>query len=213
MCGLAGSPDSERAFKLYKNNLERGYYSSGYLAVCIQDPYLQYIHRVEGLFKLPVSLNEPAYYFYHSRAPTVETNGFITSNNHPFEYGPWVIAHNGIISNFDVLCKEYFPNEDFEDRTDSCIIPRLLTVKPTIREALEPLKGTFALWMYNKNERKGYVARSANTLFAYADDGEFSSAQFGYMKSLDEGVIYELKDFKSLTKIDEFKFDSPYLVL
>ena len=45
------------------------------------------------------------YNLYHSRGPTVETKKFKEEDNHPFQSENWIVAHNGIISNFNELHK------------------------------------------------------------------------------------------------------------
>jgi glucosamine 6-phosphate synthetase-like amidotransferase/phosphosugar isomerase protein len=152
------------------------------------------------------------YFLYHSRGPTVETKGFNPDNNHPFTYGDWIVAHNGIISNFESLGKKYFPEEDFTGKTDSCIIPRLLSIK-SMSDALSELEGTFAVWMYNKKLNQLYLARSASTLFVNYDTGVFSSTEFEGSKALQEGCIYEIADSHHIIKVDHFKYDSPYFLI
>lgn len=210
MCGIAGSRHCTKAFKLYEDNLNRGYYSSGALAL---DPNGIYeTHKTLGLFDKPVDKNISQYFLYHSRGPTVETKEFDPVNNHPFVYGDWVVAHNGIISNFEQLCKLYFPYEDFTGRTDSCIIPRMLETKINVSDAIEQLKGTFAIWAFNSRHKKTYLARSASTLFANKDTGDFSSTEFEDSKPLDEGIIYAIQDYEIIVPAGKFKHRSPYFI-
>ena len=217
MCGIAGSSNRDKAFELYKLNLDRGYYSSGALVLNTDDQFDT--KKVLGTFKDPVNcenlqkLETPGEYFlYHSRGPTVETKEFEPVNNHPFFYGDWVVAHNGIISNFEQLCEEYFPGEDFTGRTDSCIIPRVLEKEVKVSKALEALKGTFAIWAYNMVYKKLYLARSASTLFANPRRGDFSSTEFEDSIPLDEGVIYAVQDYEIIVPAGKFKHKSPYFI-
>jgi len=217
MCGIAGSKDKDTAFSLYKDNLARGYYSSGALVLDSNSQYR--VQKTEGIFNKPVDCFNPPgidthnhYFLYHSRGPTVETKTFEAINNHPFTYGDWIVAHNGIISNFESLCREYFPDEDFTGRTDSCIIPRVLEVKKQVSEAMEVLKGTFAIWAFNSKTNKTYLARSASTLFANPASGSFSSTEFQDSESLNEGIVYEIQDCKCIVPAGRFKHKSPYFV-
>jgi glucosamine 6-phosphate synthetase-like amidotransferase/phosphosugar isomerase protein len=218
MCGIAGSNNREVAFKLYQSNLNRGYYSSGSLLINIDKQYS--INKTLGVFDKPVGalsstdkLSESKYYFYHSRGPTVVTTGYIPENNHPFTYGDWIVAHNGIISNFKQLCEKYFPEENFEGTTDSCIIPRMLEVKSTVKKALETLEGTFALWMYNKRHNVTYLARSSCTLFGSNLRGDFSSTEFEGSVPLKEGIIYSLYDYCCIVQAATFSSNSPYFII
>jgi glucosamine 6-phosphate synthetase-like amidotransferase/phosphosugar isomerase protein len=218
MCGIAGSKYKDKAFKLYNDNLARGYYSSGALTLDSNGEY--HTHKALGVFNESIDCFNPPgietyarYFLYHSRGPTVETKEFEPINNHPFFYGDWIVAHNGIISNFESLCKEYFPNEDFTGRTDSCIIPRMLEIKPTISEAVEQLKGTFAFWAFNSKHKKTYLIRSASTLFANQITGCFSSTEFEDSKPLEEGIIYAIQDYDCIVPAGKFKHNSPYFIL
>jgi len=212
MCGIAGSNNKDRSFKLYQSNLDRGYYSSG--ALILNKDNQPSIRKVLGVYNAPITESVPEnYYLYHSRGPTVETSQFIPEDNHPFSYGDWIVAHNGIISNFKELCIQYFPQEDFTGKTDSCIIPRMLEENLKISTALEELEGTFALWMYNKKFKRTYVARSASTLFANMYNGDFSSTEFERSLPLDEGVIYAIQDYETIVPVTEFKCNSPYFFI
>lgn len=211
MCGIAGSNNPERAFKLYQSNLDRGYYSSSVMTV---NGYGEcHIRKVLGTFDEPVVPYPSLYSFYHSRGPTVETKEFVPDNNHPFEYKEWIVAHNGIISNFDALCKEFFPDEDFAGKTDSCIIPRLFSVLPDFIDGLRRLEGTFALWIHNKQTKKSYICRSASTLFINANTGDFSSTEFEESTSVPEGTIYELNDYNFLKEFNRIVTKSPYFFI
>lgn len=215
MCGISGSNFKPRAFELYKGNLDRGYYSSGALVFDSNEQHI--IKKVLNTFNEPVDCIEPPdirthgrYFLYHSRGPTVETKDFDPVNNHPFYYGDWIVAHNGIISNFESLCKEYFPDEDFTGRTDSCIIPRMLEKKINVANALEQLKGTYAIWAFNTRHKKTYLARSASTLFANKNNGDFSSTEFEHSTPLEEGIIYAIQDYNCIVPAGKFKHKSPY---
>lgn len=216
MCGIAGSFKPEVAFKLYQSNLDRGFYSSGSIVIDSNDMWN--CKKTLGQFEKPVQAYSPPgiattgfYYLYHSRGPTTETKEFNESNNHPFFYKDWIIAHNGIISNFEELCKKYFPEEDFTGRTDSCIIPRLLAIKP-MKDALEELKGTFALWLWTPYTKGVYICRSGVTLFANQDTGEFCSTEFEGSKAIEEGYLYKIENYNKIYKSIPFKHKSPYFI-
>jgi len=215
MCGISGSKNKDKAFELYKINLNRGYYSSG--ALVLDSHSLYHSYKVLGLFDRPVdvpneALVEAQYFLYHSRGPTVETKNFVPVDNHPFFYGNWIVAHNGIISNFKDLSKKYFPEDDLSRSTDSCIIPRIFETQNSISEALQLLRGTFAIWAYNSVTKKIYLARSGSTLFAN-DAGDFSSTEFENSKSLNEGMIYTIDNYNCLISNGRFKYKSPYFII
>lgn len=212
MCGIAGSSNFKKAFELYQSNLNRGYYSSGALIV---KNSAQCTRKSLGIFEHAL-IGQPGsqadYYLYHSRGPTTETTSFIEDNNHPFVYNNWTIAHNGIISNFKQLGEKYFPQEDFTGKTDSCIIPRLLSIKP-MKEALEELKGTFALWMWSPVSEGVYICRSGVTLFMNTETGDFCSTEFEGSEPVEEGHVYKINNYRNITKCLSFKSVSPYFIL
>lgn len=216
MCGISGSINRETAYKLYRDNLDRGFYSSGSLT--LEDNGTHTCTKVLGQFKEPVDPQvDTAYYLYHSRGPTVETHGFVEDNNHPFFYKNWVVAHNGIISNFNKLWEKY-GDGDITGKTDSCIIPRILSSTFSIGEALQELEGTFALWVYNKETKELYITRSGSTLFANRISGDFSSTEFQNSYVLDEGIVYRVyfnknSQNKRIEETYTYKTNSPYFFL
>lgn len=217
MCGIAGSKFKTQAFEHYKDNLTRGYYSSGSMIIDTNNQHT--IKKVLGTFNeavecpvVPGIYTKGQYFLYHSRGPTTETKEFVPDNNHPFVFNQWIVAHNGIISNFAKLWKTYCPLESIEGKTDSCIIPRILSREFTIAEALEKLEGTFAVWMYNTDNNKLYVARSGSTLFANTKTGDFSSTEFEGSEPLGEGMVYSIANYYNIEPAGRFKHKSPYFV-
>jgi glucosamine 6-phosphate synthetase-like amidotransferase/phosphosugar isomerase protein len=218
MCGIAGSTDKDRAYKLYKDNLNRGFYSSG--SMLLDDTGVQAYKKVLGDFKTPFSSNNytKIYYLYHSRGPTVETKGFEEDNNHPFFYKDWAVAHNGIISNFEKLTKQHYPEEDFAGKTDSCIIPRMLDVFG-IENGPEKLEGTFAFWAFNTRTKNLYLVRNSCTLFVNWITGDFSSTEFENSEPLEEKMLFNIKYNNLYTRdakikyIKSYNFNSPYFIL
>lgn len=216
MCGIAGSNNKERAFKLYQSNLDRGYYSSG--SIVLDDLGMWVCEKALGQFKEPSKTacvpgihTEGNYYLYHSRGPTVETKEFNETNNHPFFYGDWIVAHNGIISNFEKLGKEHFSKENFEGRTDSCIIPRVLDLFGL--QGLSKLEGTLAIWAYNIRTKNTFITRNSCTLYANVETGDFCSTMFEGSKMLDEGAIYRITKDNHLVIEAKFATKSPYFIL
>lgn len=217
MCGIAGSNNSLQAFTLYQSNLDRGFYSSG--SIVLDDLGLWLCEKTLGQFikpSKPVSVPgihaNGVYYLYHSRGPTTETKEFIKDNNHPFFYGDWIVAHNGIISNFAKLCEQYFPSVNPEKDTDSCIIPRVINEFGLV-EGLSKLEGTLAIWAYNIRDTQLYVARNSCTLYANINTGDFCSTQFKDSIMLDEGVIYKIVNTNQIVAETKFRSKSPYFIL
>lgn len=217
MCGIAGSSNKERAFDLYRSNLDRGYYSSG--ALVVDDLSLSRVTKKEGQFVEPVEPpNVPCvhveglYYLYHSRGPTTETISFLEKDNHPFYCNSWYAAHNGIISNFENLKTEHFSDEYFESTTDSSIIPKIID-KFGIDKGISLLEGTFAVWVYNIATNKIYLARNSCTLYANVKTGDFSSTKFENSVLLEEHTLYEINNYKEINILSNFTSKSHYFIL
>ena len=223
MCGIAGSTNKERAFKLYQSNLDRGYYSSG--SIVLDDLEMWVCEKTLGQFNKPAEpacvpgiYTEGLYFLYHSRGPTVETKRFNEEDNHPFFYKDWAVAHNGIISNFDKLANEYCSEENLKGKTDSCIIPRMLSLFG-IDHGPEKLEGTFAFWAYNIRTNNLYLVRNSCTLFANLTTGDFSSTEFKDSVALEENRLYSInyKDPNSENTVlvknnHTYNFKSPYFI-
>jgi glucosamine 6-phosphate synthetase-like amidotransferase/phosphosugar isomerase protein len=185
MCGIAGSSSLESGFDLYEQNLDRGFYSSS-VTVLFHDGaiFTKKVHGRLDLFSIP---RDGIFYLFHSRGPTVETTEFKWSDNHPYTYGKYVAAHNGIIENFNDLTDRKF-------NVDSKVIPYLIDLNDEretqvpIISSLAKLKGTFAVWILNVDTRKLYIARHDITLFRYGV--EFSSSNPGYMKEVPQDILH-----------------------
>jgi glucosamine 6-phosphate synthetase-like amidotransferase/phosphosugar isomerase protein len=189
MCGIAGSRSRESGFDLYQQNLTRGYYSSS--VVCLHNKgYL--VIKTEGALKLEEVPQGADYYLFHSRGPTVETTKFDWDDNHPFSYGRFLVAHNGIIENANTLYGG-------DIGVDSRVIPWLIdkeyraqstkNVDVAIRDALSKLQGTFGLWVYDTTTREIRIVRSDITLFQYGT--EFSSSNAGYLDEVKQNQIFK----------------------
>lgn len=217
MCGIAGSINSKRAFKLYQSNLNRGCYSSGVMTVGGRSINHVEVGKTLGTFNHDVSdfadhTTPIQYTLYHSRGPTSETKQFNPAHNHPFTYKSWIVAHNGIVSNFEKLAKEHFSEEDFTGATDSCIIPRLIH-KFGLSGGLSKIEGTFAIWAYDTAYNSLYLARNSCTLYANTDTGDFSSTEFEDSKLLNENYLYNLYNHKLVVLPIKIESKSPYFIL
>lgn len=163
-------------------------------------------------------------YLGHNQAPTSTERKWQEHNSHPFVYNNWVVAHNGVLTNYDKLKETYIP--EHTNIVDSSIIPALLlhfenlikfkgnnsTAKEVhlISFVLGLLEGTFGVWIVNLNTLKVYIARQGSTLFF--DKNSFTSCKGSGYKEVKEGTIYKFnkKGFKS---VGEFKTKSPFLEL
>ena len=220
MCGIYGAIKASKFEVLDTANKVRGNFASG-IYYCNGNEY-DY-QKTEGSFdwndiKLPKGFT----FLGHNQAPTSSERKWKEHNSHPFVRNNWVVAHNGVLTNFSQLKKDHIPDHD--NLVDSSIIPALLshfektfdkanTVEKEanlIAYVLELLEGTFGLWIVNTNTMSIYLARQGSTLFA--DSNSFSSAKGKGYKELKEGVIYKFNK-RGIKPIEKFKVKSPFLEL
>lgn len=220
MCGIFGSSDFESYEKLFELNRERGTFANGSLYVALDDLYTRKNFKAYELSAERVWNSHHDYYMFlgHTQAPTGKYRKWKASTTHPFECGSWIVAHNGVLENFEELKTEYLP--EHECPVDSSIIPALLEELFVgddvycMTEVSNLLKGTFACWVFSKHTHHTYLIRSGSTLYHDPDNCSFSSLPLEGVceQSVDEGVIFQLTKEGS-TPIGEFQSDSPFLIL
>ena len=200
MCGIIGSADPKTFEELCRLNESRGNFSFGSLYLWKEGRYL--INRVKGT--LCTTFDGFEYYLGHNRAPTSGTLEFDPSASHPFQVGNWIVAHNGIIRNFNKLQAEYRTNF----QVDSNMIPFLLdlyekesahlveryedlcTMHTAIYRSFAELSGTFGCWIYNTEHKALFILRGTNSIY-YRDD-TFSSVEFKDSTMLEDGIVYKM---------------------
>ena len=227
MCGIFSSSDFNRYIKLYNKNKERGNYAYG--ALFLSHSY-DATMKHEGVVELSKSMSinnrdvqmKPSeFYCYlgHTQAPTSSKRLFDEQTTHPFSCGPWVVAHNGVLTNESKL-KVRIKDKNSFNEVDSSLIPALLNQLSEESEnevsiictALSKLEGTFGVWIYNKYSHNVYVARSGSTLYANLLNNTFSSLPDDDLKPLEEGVLY-LVTPEGLTSVGGFIKNSPFFIL
>jgi len=220
MCGIFGSIDASKFEVLDRVNRVRGNFASGILYF---DNKMFDIQKTEGSFDWDeIDLPNGLTYLGHNQAPTSTERVWREHNCHPFITENWVVAHNGVLTNFDKLKVNFIPNH--ENIVDSSIIPALLahfektfdkasTIEKEVQlisYVLELLQGTFGLWIVNTNTFNVYLARQGSTLFY--DKNSFSSAKGEDFKEIKEGVLYKFTK-RGIKPAGEFKAKSPFLEL
>ena len=223
MCGIYGSNNLSTFEILNLANKERGNFATG-LFYCYNKANYKII-RVPGAYdfdknKLP---SGPGWlYLGHNQAPTQTGRVFNEFSSHPFQEGDWVVAHNGVLTNFEELIDKYIPNHDIY--VDSNIIPAMLAeneykhgpcddIESEIQNilfVLEQLRGTFALWIINIKTMNVYIARQGSTL--YYKGGNISSTKGRHYREVKEGILYNFS-LEGLTKVDTFINKSPFLTI
>lgn len=220
MCGIFGAISASKFEVLDQANQSRGNFASGML---FHDGNNFDIQKTENTFNWnQIKLPDGLIYLGHNQAPTSSERKWREHTSHPFLTNNWVVAHNGILTNFDKLKKEYAP--EHENIVDSSIIPALLSYfektlgvannieKETnlISHVLNLIEGTFGLWIVNLSTLNVYIARQGSTLFY--DRNSFSSVKGDKSKEVKEGVIYKFT-YKGIKAEGKFKVKSPFLEL
>jgi len=220
MCGIFGATDASKFEILDSANKVRGNFASG---IFYYNGEGYDYNKTEGSFDWnDIKLPPGFIYLGHNQAPTSSERKWKEHNSHPFVNENWVVAHNGVLTNFNQLKKDYLP--EHHNIVDSSIIPELLLhFEKTFDHAntlekevnlisfvLELLQGTFGLWIVNLNTMNIFLARQGSTLFY--DKNSFSSAKGEGYKELKEGVIYRYTK-RGIKPAGSFNVKSPFLEL
>jgi len=222
MCGIFGSNKREKYLNLQKLNLKRGDFAHSTLFVD-RDGFE--IHKVPMQNVIKTQYRFPKkkkfdLYMGHAQAPTSSQRKFDINTTHPFIVENWVVAHNGVLTNFKELVNQF--EMPYNNPVDTSIIPYILYATQTfssrnteidvIVNCLQLLKGTFGLWMFNANTGNSFLAKCGVTLFADVYENTFSSVQDKGLSSLDEGVLFQVTS-EGITAVADFECDSPFFTI
>ena len=124
--------------------------------------------------KLPedISANCTKFLVGHNRLATTGSEK-LNKNNHPFETRNFMLVHNGIIGNHDLLKRQY--KLKYKEETDSAIVPRLLElylvkykdIVQTIKEVAEVLSGSYSILLYYKPTNRLFYFKNSGTSFSF----------------------------------------------
>lgn len=234
MCGIFGSNLFKNFERLYIENKRRGIYSFGSLYVAADKEI--YVSKNKGTRSLTGDYafsEEFTWYFGHTQAPTSKQREFSPRTSHPFEDMYHIVAHNGVLENYEEIERDHLVNH--LNPVDSSVIPALIgmtldfdedvmTIEDNIdirktgemfaiEKAFSQLKGTFACWIYSKLTGCTYLTRSGSTLYGNIGTGEFSSVKVkGLIEDeLDEGIVYCVTT-EGLAKCGNFETNSPFFL-
>lgn len=223
MCGIYGAKCFDDFKYLQNLNRKRGVFSTG---VCFfTENYYDYIKTDGNLSEIQwerIKSSNSTNFLGHNQAPTSTERIWSRKTSHPFVNGAWVVAHNGVLTNFEELCSIYL--KDHTNPVDSSIIPALLNKfeldntfcnniqdeTALISRVVSLLRGTFAVWILNLRQKNVFLARQGSTLY-YKDD-KFSSIMLNGYEEVEEGVIYTYNQNK-IEKVGKFSYNSPFLIL
>jgi len=218
MCGIYGANDREKFLTLQKLNTERGDFCESSVLVT-KDGFE--IHKVpkkaKKNYKFP-KRKKFDLYLGHSQAPTSTKRLFNPETSHPFTVENWVVAHNGVLTNYKELVNQF--QRPYNNPVDSSIIPYLMYKMSELSSneieiivnSLEFLKGTFGVWIHNAFTGNTFLAKCGVTLFADIYDNCFSSVSYKFFDPLEEGTLYQLTS-EGITSVATFDCDSPFFTV
>jgi len=228
MCSIYGSKDRNLFDILHDVTIDRGSFASSFAFLEYKKRNL-FITRLKGHPKKMESMNPEeifntcknkniTHYLGHNQAPTSSQREHDIATSHPFVAHNWVVAHNGVLTNYKDINKKYCAWN--KNPVDSSNIPHLLHALETkspenseeeiICEGLSLLEGTFALWIFNEKTGNIFLARQGSTLFAN-EKGDFCSIQSKNWLELEEGVLYKVT--RKLELVGNFKNTTPFFTL
>ena len=219
MCGIFGATEKDRFATLYNLNKTRGDFAFGCCFIT-KNRSIEYIHHQPGILDFDSGLfssNLDYYYMLgHTQAPTSSQRTYNQDTSHPFVVGDWVVAHNGVLSNYETLREKYLPYHN--NPVDSSIIPSLLDFLQsedeveTIKEVLEALEGTYSVWIFNLKSKNVYIARCGSTLFVDRPSNEFSSTKYDGMEEVSDNTI-SIVTPEGITEVGGFNGNSPFFII
>lgn len=223
---------------LHKSTIDRGNYAFSAIVhnnerkkiyVLKQEDHPQNIDT-ELIFKernLYDELKGITLYMGHNQAPTSAARTYNITTSHPFSAGHWYVAHNGVLTNYKQINKDYCPQN--KNVVDTACIPWLLkyietrsnapeTEAEIVTEALSMLEGTFALWIFNGSTGSVYIARQGSTLFFNYETGDFCSIKStnpdAKWEEVPEGKLFlRIKEAPFFLEAGTFESTSPFLTI
>lgn len=220
MCGIFGATSRDKYLTLQKLNLKRGDFAQCTLFI---DKFGYEIHKVP-LKNAAVKYRFPKkkkfdYYMGHVQAPTSAIRDFTPNTSHPFCVENWIVAHNGVLTNFKDLVNEY--EMPYDNPVDSSIIPYMLfkiqdltnfKEIDIICNTLTQLKGTYGVWIHNVQTANSFIAKCGVTLFADIYENTFSSVHTQGLDQLEDGTLYQITR-EGLTTVATFECDNPFFTI
>lgn len=233
MCGIFGAKDLERYLYLYDLNRKRGSFATSLCIQTVQGDLV--VHRWSGSISVKEAERElknslkvieqkthlacdPKFYLGHTQAPTSSKRKYSRETAHPFTFANWVVAHNGVLTNFKDIKDNFDPK--WPNPVDSSIIPLMIAAMmdtighkfdqtEVLSQTVGLLQGTYGLWMFDSHSRNIYIARCGSTVFMNALHNEFSSVEFKNSEPMAEGMLYQVTP-EGITTIAMFDCSSPF---
>lgn len=199
MCGIYGYIGKQNAYKKVFEGLKllqyRGYDSCG---IAYYDKQFKVEKAIGTLVNLPKIDTETKIAFGHTRWAT---NGEVNlQNTHPHKSSDdrYIIVHNGIISNAELIKKDLLENNvKFYSQTDTEVIINMLSnmrgeFEENLMKIFDILEGSFSLIIGDSKTGDLYLVKKFSPLnVLIADDGIYISSD---VNSLKDGRLYSMVD-------------------
>lgn len=214
MCAIVASKDITRFADLLQKNKERGTFASSFignngrdLTICKRKGLIS-----EGeMYAVAYRCDESAYFVGHVQAPTSALREYDEKTSHPFCSDDWIVIHNGVLTNH----KEILPGCIVDTESIRSLLQAFYSINKDevqcIKSMCKVIKGTFALFIINKNTGFKYILRQGSVLH-YGDNGDVSTLRTDGMRILPEGTIMKLEN-DQWASCDVFETSSPFLFL
>lgn len=227
MCGIFGTTEFKTYKKLAKQNLERGSFAFSQVLFENKTNFLIEKEELNELQPTPRTLEKEdlykgcKYILGHTQAPTSAARKWEWDTAHPFVWGEWMVAHNGVLTNYKQLNEKYTPWN--ENLVDSSVIPCMLHQHQqdsgeeydeltTVSKVLSRLEGTAGLWIVNTYTNNKYLYRQGSTVYADKETSTFSSVKFrGDVELLEENTIF-LITTEGITSVGSVGGKSPFFI-
>jgi glucosamine 6-phosphate synthetase-like amidotransferase/phosphosugar isomerase protein len=221
MCGIFGATNREKYLSLQKLNLSRGDFAQSTMFI---DREGYEIHKVplKGAatkYRFPKK-KKFDYYLGHVQAPTSVVREFTSNTSHPFFVENWIVAHNGVLTNFKELVNSF--EMPYDNPVDSSIIPFILFKLQSLAsndgeidlivQTLSMLKGTFGVWIHNTHTANTFLAKCGVTLYGDIYENTFSSIKTDDLTQLEDGILYQITR-EGLTTVASFDCDNPFFLI
>lgn len=212
MCAIFGTTSREKFISLYDLNKDRGGYAATFSG--IKDgkinTFKSKLFDIENLY-----LENWDYYLGHHQAPTSSVRKYTEKTSHPFNYGRWHVAHNGVISNYKQVTEasdtkeidtSYIPA--YMEELD--LSPLGLNDKELLEETFSAFKGTHTCWVWDDKNGNLHLTKNGSTLFV--EDESFSSVQFDTSKPVLDGYVYKYYPKSGFLEYVKFGGNNPFAV-
>ncbi len=228
MCGIIGYIGKKQAAPILIESLRkleyRGYDSSGIGVISSADGKIVFrknkgkINALCNLLKFS-PLPKTTCGVSHTRWATHGAPNRINSHPHVDESGQFLVVHNGIIENYEVLKDSLIKKgHKFLSQTDTEVVPHLIQeyykgdFLEAVKKAISKLKGAFALGIISSNHPDVLIAVRVGSplIVGLGKDENFIASDVPAILEHTRRIIY-LKDeqIAVLTKerVDVFNFD------